>query len=109
MACDGASQPAGGEPADADEKVLHVYNWADYIAPSTMSDFEAPTGIKVTYDVDDSSEVLQTRLLTGRSGYEVVVTSGGAIRKLSDAGALRKLDISGETTGPGPDAGTIVA
>lgn len=109
MACDGASQPAGGEPADADEKVLHVYNWADYVAPSTVSDFEARTGIKVIYDFHDSSEVLQTRLLTGRSGYDVVVTSGGATRRLSDVGALRKRDISGGTTGPGPDAGSIVA
>ena len=99
----------GGEPADADEKVLHVYNWADYVAPSTVSDFVARTGIKVIYDFHDSSEVLQTRLLTGRSGYDVVVTSGGATRRLSDVGAIRKLDISGGTTGPGPDAGSIVA
>jgi putrescine transport system substrate-binding protein len=78
----------------AEEKVLHVYNWADYIGPSTIADFEARTGIKVVYDVYDSFEVLQTRLLTGRSGYDVVVTSGGPTHKLINAGALMKLDRS---------------
>jgi len=80
--------------AESEEKVLHVYNWADYIAPSTIADFEARTGIKVIYDVYDSFEVLQTKLLTGRSGYDVVVTSGGPTRQLIDAGALMKLDRS---------------
>jgi putrescine transport system substrate-binding protein len=77
----------GGE-----EKVLHVYNWADYIGSTTIADFEARTGIKVVYDVYDSFEVLQTKLLTGRSGYDVVVTSGGPTHKLIDARALMKLD-----------------
>jgi len=54
-------------------KVLHVYNWADYIAESTIQDFEARTGIKVVYDVYDTSEVLETKLLTGSSGDVVVV------------------------------------
>ena len=81
--------------ADAQsEQVLHVYNWADYIGESTIRDFEARTGIKVVYDVYDASEVLQTKLLTGQSGYDVVVTSGAAIGKLITGGALRKLDRS---------------
>ena len=54
--------------AATSEKVLHVYNWADYIAESTIRDFEARTGIKVVYDVYDASEVLETKLLTGPSG-----------------------------------------
>jgi putrescine transport system substrate-binding protein len=81
--------------ADAQsEKVLHVYNWADYIGESTIRDFEARTGIRVVYDVYDASEVLQTKLLTGQSGYDVVVTSGAATGKLIAAGTLRKLDRS---------------
>jgi putrescine transport system substrate-binding protein len=75
-------------------EVLHVYNWADYVAESTIRDFEARTGIKVVYDVYDASEVLQTKLLTGGSGYDVVVTSGAAIGKLIAGGALGKLDRS---------------
>jgi putrescine transport system substrate-binding protein len=79
------------EPS-ADEKVLHVYNWADYIAPSTIPGFEARTGIKVVYDTYDSVELLQTKLLTGKSGYDVVVTSGGPMQRLIAGGALMKLD-----------------
>jgi spermidine/putrescine-binding protein len=52
------------------EKVLHVYNWADYIAESTIQNFEARTGIRVVYDVYDASEVLETKLLAGSSGYD---------------------------------------
>ncbi|HQR25153.1 MAG TPA: polyamine ABC transporter substrate-binding protein [Steroidobacteraceae bacterium] len=78
----------------AEEKVLHVYNWNDYIAPTTIADFETRTGIKVVYDVYDSFEVLETKLLTGHSGYDVVVTSGGPTRKLIDAGAIKTLDRS---------------
>ena len=81
---------AAGEP----EKVLHVYNWADYIAESTIQDFEARTGIEVVYDVYDASEVLETKLLTGSSGYDVVVPSGALTYRLIQAGALRKLDKS---------------
>jgi putrescine transport system substrate-binding protein len=77
-----------------DDKVLHVYNWADYIGESTIADFESRTGIKVTYDVYDSNEVLQTKLLTGGSGYDVVVPSAAPTHHLIQAGALRKLDRS---------------
>jgi putrescine transport system substrate-binding protein len=81
--------------ADAQSgKVLHVYNWADYIGESTIREFEARTGIKVVYDVYDASEVLQTKLLTGQSGYDVVVTSGAATNRLIAGGAIRKLDRS---------------
>jgi putrescine transport system substrate-binding protein len=93
-ACGGGQDKAGTVPVAGEEKVLHVYNWADYIADSTIRDFEARTGIKVVYDVYDSFEVLQTKLLTGRSGYDVVVTSGGPTHKLIDAGALMRLDRS---------------
>ena len=71
-ACGSGRDEAGTAPAANDEKVLNVYNWADYVAESTIEDFEARTGIKVNYDVYDSNEVLQTKLLTGGSGYDVV-------------------------------------
>lgn len=54
---------------------LHVYNWSDYIAPETIPDFEKETGIAVTYDVYDSNEVLEAKLLAGNSGYDVVFPS----------------------------------
>src|SRR5689334_23309162 len=57
------------------EKVLNVYSWADYIAPDTVSNFEKETGIKVRYDVYDNNEVLETKLLSGHSNYDVVVPS----------------------------------
>src|SRR5258707_10130762 len=65
-----ASLPAAGE-----EPRLNVYNWSDYIAPDTIPKFEAEDGIKVTYDVYDGNEVLEAKLLSGRSGYDIVVPS----------------------------------
>ena len=51
---------------------VHVYNWSDYIAPSVLTQFQKETGIKVVYDVYDSNEMLEAKLLTGGSGYDVV-------------------------------------
>src|SRR5690554_7599807 len=51
---------------------LKIYNWSDYIAEDTIANFEKETGIKVTYDVYDSNEVLDAKLLTGRSGFDIV-------------------------------------
>lgn len=51
---------------------LHIYNWSDYIAEDTIKNFEAKTGIKVIYDVYDSNEVLEAKLLAGKSGYDLV-------------------------------------
>ena len=62
-------------PAAAEEKVLNVYNWTDYIGETTIADFEARTGIKVSYDTYDSNEILETKMLTGRTGYDLVVPS----------------------------------
>src|SRR3954447_14706201 len=63
-------------PGHADEpKQLNVYNWSDYIAEDTVPAFEKETGIKVTYDVYDSNETLEAKLLSGRTGYDVVVPS----------------------------------
>jgi putrescine transport system substrate-binding protein len=93
-ACGGGHDGAGTVSVAAEEKVLHVYNWADYIGETTLRDFEARTGIKVVYDVYDSSEVLETKLMTGRSGYDVVVPTNSRISRLIDAGTLRKIDKS---------------
>jgi putrescine transport system substrate-binding protein len=79
--------------AAAEEKVLAIYNWSDYIAPDTVAKFEAETGIKVTYDVYDSNEVLEAKLLAGKSGYDLVVPSFSPfmIRQIK-AGVFQKID-----------------
>jgi putrescine transport system substrate-binding protein len=80
-------------PAVAEEARVNVYNWSDYIAPDTIPNFEAETGIKVTYDVYDGNEVLEAKLLSGNSGYDVVVPSASPFmaRQIA-AGVYRTLD-----------------
>jgi putrescine transport system substrate-binding protein len=62
-------------PAQAQEKVLNVFNWNDYIAKDTLEKFTAETGIKVNYDLYDGNEILEAKLLAGKSGYDVVFPS----------------------------------
>ncbi|MHC2146203.1 polyamine ABC transporter substrate-binding protein [Pseudomonas sp. 210_17 TE3656] len=78
----------------ADDKVLHVYNWSDYIAPDTVANFEKQTGIKVVYDVFDSNETLEAKLLAGKSGYDIVVPSNNFLAKQIKAGVYQELDRS---------------
>jgi len=78
----------------AEEKVLNIYNWADYIAPDILPAFEKEYGIKVRYDVFDANTVLQTKLLTGNTGYDIVVPSSSFMALEIKAGAFRKLDKS---------------
>ena len=78
----------------AEEKVLNVYNWSDYIAEDTIANFEERTGIKVNYDVFDSNEVLEAKLLAGNSGYDVVVPSAGFMERQIQAGVFAPLDKS---------------
>ncbi|UBH58325.1 polyamine ABC transporter substrate-binding protein [Aeromonas enteropelogenes] len=80
--------------AMAEEKVLHVYNWSDYIASDTLDNFQKETGIKVVYDVFDSNEVLEAKLLAGKSGYDIVVPSNPFLAKQIRAGVFQKLDKS---------------
>ena len=80
--------------AQADDKVLHVYNWSDYIAPNTIADFEKESGIKVVYDVFDSNETLEAKLLAGKSGYDIVVPSNNFLAKQIKAGVYQDLDKS---------------
>jgi len=86
------STPEAGPPATAEEKVLNVYNWSDYIDPAVIEAFQKETGIAVRYDVFDSNEVLETKLLTGKSGYDVVVPSAYFLERQVQAGVFRKLD-----------------
>ena len=76
------------------EKSVNVYNWSDYIAEDTVPNFEKQTGIKVTYDVFDSNEVLETKLLAGASGYDVVVPTLNFLGRQIQAGVFLPLDKS---------------
>ncbi|WP_156502662.1 extracellular solute-binding protein, partial [Oleiphilus sp. HI0067] len=80
--------------AMAEEKVLNVYNWSDYIAEDTLANFEAETGIKVVYDVFDSNDVLEAKLLSGKTGYDVVVPSATFLARQIQAGVFQPLDKS---------------
>ena len=78
----------------AAEPVVKVYNWSDYIGETTLADFQKATGIKALYDVFDSNETLEGKLLAGRSGYDIVVPSNHFLGKQIKAGAFQKLDRS---------------
>ena len=71
---------------------LYIYNWYEYIAPNTVPDFEKKTGVKVTYDVYDSNEVLEAKLLSGRSGYDLVAPSHDFLANQIKAGVYEPLD-----------------
>ncbi len=81
--------------AMAEEKVLNLYSWSDYVAPQTLQRFEQETGIRVRYDTFDSTEVLETKLLTGGSGYDVVVPSSSVLARGLAAGALKAIPHEG--------------
>ena len=78
--------------ASAEE--VRVYNWSDYIDEDLLTKFEAETGIDLIYDVFDSNDVLETKMLAGNSGYDVVVPSGTFLQRQIAAGAFQKLDKS---------------
>ena len=80
--------------AYAQEKVVNIYNWSDYIDQSIIEDFTKATGIKVVYDVFDSNEVLETKLLAGGSGYDIVVPTHNFLVRQIEAGVYQKLDKS---------------
>ena len=79
--------------AHADEQVS-ISNWNGYIADDTLVNFTQATGIKATYDLHDSNEVLESKLMTGNSGYDVVSPSNHFLSRLIKAGAIQKLDKS---------------
>ena len=80
--------------AAAQSRVVNVYNWSDYIDPAVLKEFTAKTGIKVRYDTFDANETLETKLLAGHSGYDVVVPTAYFLQRQIQAGVFRKLDKS---------------
>ena len=76
------------------QPTVSVYNWTDYIGDTTLADFQASSGIKVVYDVFDSNETLEGKLLAGRTGYDVVVPSNHFLARQAKAGAFLPLDRS---------------
>ena len=90
----GAKAPSAEGAAESQEKVLNVYNWSDYIDPTVLAQFTQKTGIKVNYDVFDSNPVLETKMLTGHTNYDIVVPSAPFLQRQISAGVFQKLDKS---------------
>src|SRR6218665_3264915 len=88
-ACGKPPSAGSGKP-----QVLHVYNWTDYIDPTILTDFTKETGIKVVYDTFDSNEVLETKLLTAGSGYDIVLPSNHNLPRYIQAKAVQPLDFA---------------
>ncbi|MBB5571505.1 putrescine transport system substrate-binding protein [Rhizobium paranaense] len=80
--------------AQAEDKVVNIYNWSDYIDDSILADFTKETGIKVVYDTFDSNETLETKLLAGKTGYDIVVPTADFMQRQIKAGVFQKLDKS---------------
>jgi putrescine transport system substrate-binding protein len=78
----------------AEDKVLNIYNWSDYVAPDAVENFEKETGIKVNYDVYDSNEALEAKLMAGSSGYDLVFPSNSFIERQIKAGVYEEIDKS---------------
>src|SRR5207253_1653813 len=79
-------------PAQAEERTVNFYNWSNYMAPGVLEDFTKETGIKVVYDTFDANETLETRLLAGKSGYDVVVPTGYFLQRQITAKVFLRLD-----------------
>jgi putrescine transport system substrate-binding protein len=79
-------------PAPAQQKRVNFYNWSDYVDPDVLKEFTKETGIEVTYDTFDANEVLETKLLAGKSGYDVVVPTAYFLERQIKAGVFQKLD-----------------
>ena len=98
VACGKKQEPVAAAPAapaaaaPAEEKVLNIYNWPDYIAKDMVANFEKETGIKVNYQTFESNEALQAKLVVGNTGYDIVVPGAVFAKSQIDAGLLMKLD-----------------
>lgn len=94
MAAVAESSAQGSKPNHNSEKILNIYNWADYIDPQILLDFEKEFGIEVNYDIYDASEVVDIKLMTGRSGYDVVIHSASGSSRLHPVGIYHPIDYS---------------
>jgi len=92
LAVAGGLAIAGSAGTAQPERFVNVYNWSDYIAPGVIDDFTKATGIRVRYDTFDSNDTLETKLLAGRSGYDVVVPTAYFLERQIKAGVFQKLD-----------------
>src|SRR3979409_442327 len=86
-----ALDPATSEPR---QRTVNIYNWSDYIDPAVLEEFTKETGITVRYDIFDSNDTLETKLLAGRSGYDVVTPSAYFLERQIKAGIFARLDKS---------------
>jgi len=86
------SSVAAAVPANAEEKVLNIYNWPDYITQDMVANFEKESGIKVNYQTFENNEALQAKLIAGNSGYDLVVPGAVFAKSQIEAGLLRPLD-----------------
>ncbi len=93
--------------AQAQSKVLNIYNWSDYIADDTIKNFEKETGIKVNYDNYDNNEVLHAKLVAGQTGYDIVVPGAHFAKTQIEGGLLQKLDKSKLTNWGNLDKGLL--
>lgn len=89
LLCAGAT---GAYAASGTEKAVNIFFWYEYVPPSVIADFERETGIKVVYDTFESTELLTTKVLAGKTGYDVVMPTASATGRLITAGALQKFD-----------------
>src|SRR3954463_15603983 len=80
--------------AQKGERTVNVYNWSDYIDPTVLEDFTKATGIQVKYDTFDSNDMLETKMLAGRTGYDLVVPTAYFLARQVKAGVFMKLDKS---------------
>jgi putrescine transport system substrate-binding protein len=96
-ACGGgkSSEDSGGTSSTAATgagKVMNLYIWSDYLAPDTLTDFQKASGIKVNVAYYDTNETLETKLLAGNTGYDVVVPTASYFERQIDAGVYQTLD-----------------
>jgi putrescine transport system substrate-binding protein len=92
VACGAPARSGAAQEIAAPRETVHVVNWSDYIDPRVLDDFTAETGIRVVYDSYNSSDALEQRLMAGKTGYDVVVSSAGLLQKEIRSGVLQKLD-----------------
>lgn len=81
-------------PVSTEEKVLNIYNWADYIPEGMIAAFEKETGIKVNYDTFETNEALHAKLVAGNTGYDIVVPGTVFAKPQIEGGLLQPLDKS---------------